>query len=216
MLNPLYCIEINWQGLPGTDWIQAIGAFIAIIAGIYGFIKLFQRDTDRQHQIDSLITLAKESQAQTEHLRKSNELLSDQVKVLHDANKIWDKRTAVAQEHLDLDKKKHRLAIQPIFACEEANGNDNDFLITLVNWGEAGIYQGLETSEVQQAKIITITNPPVTIVKNDTVKIRITVRSLGEIVNFVLLTADAEGSKYSQYVHGTPLKLQFDSPMLRS
>lgn len=49
-------LKIIFENLPITDWVQAIGALIAIIAGIAGFVKLFK--IDQQKQIDSLIKMA--------------------------------------------------------------------------------------------------------------------------------------------------------------
>ncbi len=40
------------HGIQITDWVQALGALIAVIAGIFGFIKLFRKDKDKQIQIE--------------------------------------------------------------------------------------------------------------------------------------------------------------------
>lgn len=59
-----------YGGISITDWVQALGAFIAVIAGIYAFIKLFTRDKDKEKQIQSLTDIAKQSAMQTQHFKK--------------------------------------------------------------------------------------------------------------------------------------------------
>ncbi len=61
----LQVIEFLVLGSSITDWIQALGAIIAIIAVIKGFSQLNKDSKDKQKQIDSLTTLAKESALQT-------------------------------------------------------------------------------------------------------------------------------------------------------
>ena len=41
-----------------TDWLQAAGALIAIVAAIIGFAKLFRRDKNREKEIKSLTAIA--------------------------------------------------------------------------------------------------------------------------------------------------------------
>lgn len=68
--------------LPVTDWIQALGAVIAIIAGIWGFIALFKKDKDKEKQIKSLIGLAEESKKQTAEMIKQSKSMETQIKTM--------------------------------------------------------------------------------------------------------------------------------------
>ncbi len=67
-----------------TDWIQAIGAIIAIIGVFVGFYKLYIDGKNKQNQINVLTDLAKESKEQTIHL-------SAQVDQMIEGNKLQTK-----------------------------------------------------------------------------------------------------------------------------
>jgi len=67
-----YCII--YSDLPITDWIQAIGIFLGFPAALWGIIKLFKKDKERQIEISSLASLA-ESQA------KMIQMISEQIEI---------------------------------------------------------------------------------------------------------------------------------------
>jgi len=82
------CLKhITFDNLSITDWIQAFGAVIAIIAAIIGFITLFQRDINKQKQIDSLVKLAEQSELQTKEMRETNKTIVKQFNLLLVAQK---------------------------------------------------------------------------------------------------------------------------------
>lgn len=60
------------QASSTTDWIQAVGAIIAIVGVIWNFRQLIKDSKEKQSQIDKLGKLAKQS-------KKANELLKSQI-----------------------------------------------------------------------------------------------------------------------------------------
>lgn len=109
------------KSLPITDWIQAVGAIIAIIAGIWGFISLFKKDEDKQRQIDSLTKLAEESKNQTQQMIEQIRLMREQTELM---KKSGDRE--------DLERKNN---IKPSFVYGGGQGDSNGFLHHLRNDG---------------------------------------------------------------------------------
>ena len=72
---------------PLTDWIQALGAVIAIVAGVWGFITLFRKDEDKEKQIKSLTQLAEENKRQSDIMEKQLENISKQTNIMFDVYK---------------------------------------------------------------------------------------------------------------------------------
>src|SRR5450759_4763053 len=121
--------KIVFDNLPFTDWVQTIGALIAIIAGIAGFVKLFKMDTDQQKQIDSLIKMAEQSEIQAnqsinmvEYLHESNTLLSEQVTLLQKAISTWDKDADISQKRLEHEEKARKHLNLPRFELQHCTG----------------------------------------------------------------------------------------------
>lgn len=110
------------KGLPITDWIQAVGAVIAIIAGIWGFISLFKKDEDKQRQIDSLTKLAEESKNQTEQMINQIKLMREQTDLM---KKSGDRE--------DLERKN---TIKPNFVYGGGGSESNGFIHRLRNDGK--------------------------------------------------------------------------------
>ena len=110
------------KGLPITDWIQAVGAIIAIIAGIWGFISLFKKDEDKQRQIDSLTKLAEESKNQTKQMIEQIRLMREQTELM---KKSGDRE--------DLERKNN---IKPSFVYGGGSSESNGFIHRLRNDGK--------------------------------------------------------------------------------
>lgn len=85
-------------GIKITEWTQAFGSLIAIIAAIVGFIKLFRESKDQQSQIHSLSILAKESKEHTLHL-------SSQVDQMIQGNKLQLEYISLFQNYVSTNIK---------------------------------------------------------------------------------------------------------------
>lgn len=116
-----------------TDWIEAAGSVIAIIAAVIGFVKLFLKDKKREQEVRSLTHIAEtqqqhlqkmqqtleETQKQTEQLviqsgemRESNRLYKRHVELLSDSiehNKVHQ------QQLLEIRKAERKNDIRPRF-----------------------------------------------------------------------------------------------------
>src|SRR5882762_6721081 len=80
--------QFIYGGIPITDWIQAIGALIGVVGGVYAFFKLFSRDNDKEKQINGLIKMVEQTTMQTQqlsnqsgHMEESNRLFKEQIQV---------------------------------------------------------------------------------------------------------------------------------------
>ena len=102
--------EINsWLVIGGiklTEWIQALGTFIAIPAAIVGFVKLFRKNRQLQQQIDSLATLAEQAIKQTDIVRK-------QYLIQKDDHEINRERRSDEKQDIEFAKTIRKEKIKP-------------------------------------------------------------------------------------------------------
>lgn len=102
-----------------TDWLQGIGAFIAIPAAIITFIKLLIKDKERVAQIKTLSDMMLESQKQTQQfeyqtllMKESNDIFKEQLTVIASSLK-QDKD--LKSNMLELEHRKRKSEIRPRF-----------------------------------------------------------------------------------------------------
>jgi hypothetical protein len=128
-----------------TDWIQAFGTLIAIIAAIFSFTKLFRRDKEKDSQIGALTTLAenqtninstmtlqlKEQEKQTSILREFLELF------LHSESEK-SKSVEFQKALFELEQKKRKLDIRPMFSFSGGRSNGAELFWKLRNNGHRG------------------------------------------------------------------------------
>jgi hypothetical protein len=120
MNNNWFCIDPNPPKI--TDWLQALGAVIAVIAAIWGFIKLFVRDKNREKEIKSLIDIA---DAQQQNLAKVQALLEEAQKQTAE----FIVQSNEMKESNSLNKKHLEILTQSI----EQNKNHQDKLLAIKN-----------------------------------------------------------------------------------
>ena len=109
-----YCFI--YSDLPITDWIQAIGIFLGFPAALWGMIKLFKKDKERQIEISSLASLA-ESQT------KITEKISEQI---------------------DIEKKRHLNYIMPFLnIIETPTYIFQNFTLVITNTGGRCKFKGV-------------------------------------------------------------------------
>lgn len=109
-------------GIPLTDWIQTFGSFIAVIAVIVGFYQLFKDSKEKQNQIDTLTSLAKESKEQTIHLASQvdqmivgNNLQTRYISLFQITVSTNEESLKIQQEKNNLDKQLRKNEIRPNF-----------------------------------------------------------------------------------------------------
>jgi hypothetical protein len=221
MTNP----TVIFDNLPITDWIQAVGAVIAIIAAVIGFCKLFKRDTDKQRQIESLARLAEQSEIQSnqlinfaEYLNQSNVLLTEQVSLIQEIVKVSEKDQTTTQLRVENEAKMRKLQNLPRFEYAHGMGNINSFTLDLVNKGKIGKVISIEElMEDNNTNIQLLTAIDTLIDQNDKIRIRITpketIKSLQSAqLNFNLHFSDIEENHYIQHIHGIALKPKVNFP----
>ena len=150
--------SLLFGGIPLTDWLQAIGAIIAIIAAIVGFIQLYKDSKEKQSQINTLTKLANESALQTNHLSsqvdemiKGNTLLTENVNLIQRTVSIKEESLNIQHEKNELDKQQRKNEIKPVFTIIQHNLNDNRIILNLQV--ERGIAKFIKVEEQQVEKI---------------------------------------------------------------
>lgn len=114
--------SLLFGGIPLTDWLQAIGAIVAIVGVIVGFYQLFKDSKEKQSQIDTLTALAKESKEQTIHLAsqvdqmiEGNNLQSRYISLYKITVSTNEELLKIQQEKNNLDKQLRKHEIRPNF-----------------------------------------------------------------------------------------------------
>jgi hypothetical protein len=217
--------KILINNLPITDWIQAIGALVAIIGALIAFLKLFKRDLDKQKQIDSLYKMAEQSEIQAnqlinlaEYINKSNSLLSQQVSLIQEILISSEKDNEKTQERIEVENKLRKNQNLPRFEFLHGSGNLESFVLDFENKGKIGKIKGIESLEDNKISNVNLLNAvDSNIDENGRLRIRIMPNS--EIktpqsanINFRILFSDIEGNDYYQLVSGNMLKPKVSFP----
>lgn len=184
------CLEFG--GIKITDWIQSIGAAIAILAAIAGFYKLYQDMKDQQKQIDSLSILAEQSKEQTKQLAL-------QVEQMNIANEIQEKRRMT-----HFNQRKHD--IRPFFIIERMAGSkESNLTYTLKNKGDTAIIKEVKfvLEKNDELNYSEYYNKSIIFDENFTIFIKPMIdgskRAVG-CLNIKLSYSDKEGTYYYQNV----------------
>ncbi len=95
-----------------TDWISSIGAIVGVPLIIWGIIKLFLKDKDKERKINALISIAKSQDQITLELKKQVEQLSKQTaefayqsNLMLESNQILEKQIELLANFLDQSKE---------------------------------------------------------------------------------------------------------------
>jgi len=130
--------SLLFGGIPLTDWLQAIGALVAIVGVIWGWIQFRKDSKEKQTQIDILTVLAAESKKQTIHLSshvdemiKGNTLLTENVNLIQRTVSINEESLNIQHEKNELDKQQRKNEIKPVFTIIQYNLNDNIIILNL-------------------------------------------------------------------------------------
>jgi hypothetical protein len=215
--------KIVYENLPITDWVQSVGALIAIIAAVIGFVKLFKRDTDRQKQIDSLIKLAEQSEIQAnqlinmaEYLNQSNTLLSEQVSLLQEATSAWGKDADIALKRLEHEAKTHKHLNLPRFELRRCIGHGTEVHQIFINKGKLCTLEKVESLKNRGLCLLTQKNTIIDTGGEIEVKVIFDTSIHSSELNFTIFFSDIESNHYIQHVHGNPMKPKIDLPTEKS
>jgi len=138
--------EVNeyllFGNIPITEWIQAFGALIAIIAAIVGFLHLSQRNNETQSQINSLTNLATQSEIQSEQLTaqveqmiEGNKIQTEYLEILQKSLLINQLDSEAKEKQRLLDKKRRKFEIRPKIIYAGAAGGPRAMNYTFKNMG---------------------------------------------------------------------------------
>jgi len=108
-----------FDGIPLTDWLQAIGAIIAIIAVIYGWSQLRKDSKEKQTQIDTLTALAKETALQTQEMIEGNRLQIEHLKKYEEHIEIIKSSNQREAEKRESEIQLRISEVKPKFNLEE-------------------------------------------------------------------------------------------------
>lgn len=120
-------------GISITDWIQSVGAVVAIIAAIVGFIQLFRKSNEAQQQINDLTTLAQQSEiqsqqltAQVEQMIEGNKLQEKHIMLLEKSIEISESDSELIKEQRRLEEQRRSFDIRPRIEKDGAAGTKEE------------------------------------------------------------------------------------------
>lgn len=223
-----------------TDWISAIAAAIGIPLALLGFIKLIQKDKDKQAQLDSLKEIAEyqkninsqlqeqvgqltiqsgEFQYQSSLMFESNQLLEKQISLF---SNYFEERQATEKEKFELEQQKRVLEIKPHFIFAGGVSSPDYFQLKLKNKGGTAQNFVIERTNAEFA-IINDIQPNVIIESGQILKLQGYANSEktylnGNTVNYEinLQFLDVDGNTYYQRISRQNHNYIIDNPVLRS
>lgn len=217
---------LNPYGISITDWIQAFGAIIAIAGAIFAFVKLFQKDRDKQSQIDSLAKIAEESENQTrqltyqvEQMNESNKIQSEYLQLFQESLSLTKDKAKLEEETRLLDEKRRKLAIMPRLEFSTSLRALDFYSLDLINKGEKAkilSYEELEKNSVTHSMDNLIKSE---ISNNQSISITFKPKPFGLsirecFVEIKLFIEDQDGTKYYQLISGPGSKISINPPVL--
>ena len=139
-------LESNYQllisGISITEWIQSIAALVAIVGGIVGFVTFWRKDKDKEKKINSLISIAEQSENQTrelsnqvEQMIKSNQLQIRYLELLEKNVEIAKYNQTQQEEKLEIDKERRKVNIKPKFRYDFSLKSQHEVKYVLINDG---------------------------------------------------------------------------------
>ncbi len=202
--------QFVYGGISITDWIQAIGALIAIIAGIFAFIKLFLRDKEKEQQIKNLTDIAKQSSMQTQqlssqagHMEESNRLFKEQIDVLKERLLLAKGDIEIKEKEREIEIRVRKNNIKPLFYQE--NGFGSIELLKLILRNKGGECKILRVDVIDGEDLLKIDESIYNSVISKNEDVTLCFRSLDERRNannidyiFDLVYENIDGNKYSQ------------------
>ena len=176
------------QYAPITDWVQAFGAVIAIVAGVWGFITLFKKDENKEKQINSLIELSKENKRQ--------------------ADAMWQLYRQNVVSRLN--------DIKPEFVYKDRNTLGINYEIVLVNKGK-GFAKNItfETIKTNIEKIVVKIHESAIINSNENLELLFTFKINSHLSVFLDATIkfqDQDGTEYEQNLKVEQWKVYLTPP----
>lgn len=202
--------QFIYGGIPITDWVQALGALIGVLGGVYAFYKLFTRDKDKEKQIDSLIKMAEQTTMQTQqlsnqsgHMEESNRLFREQIEVFKEGLLLQRSDQEQKEREKEIERRLRKNDIKPLFYQDNGSGTNTNLRIDLKNKG--GQARTLKIEMIEGADYLRIDER----VYNNTVAkgedVTLVFRSLDESRNannfeylFDLVFENMDSDKYSQ------------------
>ena len=216
---------LNLGGIPITDWIQAAGAFIGIIAAFYGFYKLFRKNEELQSQITSLKLISEQSENQSRSLAEQVEQMIEANKIQLDSYELLKLYFSASIEAKEFNKKEAELRkIQEKHLNKpklEWNGSmhlTDRVELRLKNNGEiANIVEFVELSKnTTNHNIKSIIGQSVE--KKEDIKILFTAKPFGLVprecyVDIQLIIQDKFGNEYTQILEGPTERIKVEAPI---
>ncbi len=133
-----------------TDWITAIAALFGIGPIVWGLVKLFLKDKEKeerlkffQEQVDELKRQTSEYQYQSTLMRAANDLLEKQINLQTD---IYLKTQDVETKKLEIEKIKRISDTKPHFVFQTAISSPDVFKLKLRNNGATADNIRIESS----------------------------------------------------------------------
>lgn len=188
---------------------EAIGVVGSLIAIIVSLIKLFRKDRDRQKQIDSLTTIAKESKVQTD-------IFPGQLKILTENNALYSKDLEISEKIRELNKQMRKSNIKPDFdRLPSKLGKLNKEQIFINKGGLATIIEIVPGSNNEVRILATETYKNKTIKKGEkwSIKFATSDKCHDKIktcnADLKILLKDEDGNKYEFTIYGRVNNLKF-------
>ncbi|MBP7555987.1 MAG: hypothetical protein KA821_06970 [Chitinophagaceae bacterium] len=234
----MFLLDIPISSL--TDWISAIAAAIGIPLAFLGFIKLIQKDKDKQAQLNSLKEIAEyqkninsqlqeqvgqltiqsgEFQYQSSLMFESNQLLEKQIGLF--SNYFQDRRTTESEKY-ELEQQKRVLEIKPHFIFAGGSSSPGYFQLKLKNNGGTAQKFVIERTNAEFA-IINDVDQNVIIESGQILTLKGSANSEktywnGNTVNYEinLQFTDVDGNVYYQRIKRLNHNYMIDNPVLRS
>lgn len=149
-------------------WVE-IAKAIGALATFGAFVVLFRKDKDKQKQIEELTKIAEQLEGQNSLIKKSNELLSQQLDVLS-KEQSGELQSSEAQEKLiELEAKKIRLSAMPRIVTwgGQSRPQRHELQIRILNKGE---FAEIKKYEVVSGDLVIGTNSlPIALDKGDSI-----------------------------------------------
>lgn len=136
ILNVHVWYGFEWFGISVADWIVAIAALIGTFFAIKGYYRLISDDKNQQEQINKLTSIAGNLEAQNEILKKSNDLLSEQIDVLRNSAVLVKQDNEGAKKLAEIQEKKLKLSVRPYFKSHGMGWSPQDVHFKIDNFGE--------------------------------------------------------------------------------
>ena len=210
-------LQVNEYLIKGSsvpDWLQAIGAIIAIVGVIWGWIQFRKDSKVKQTQIDTLTVLATESKEQTIHLAsqvdqmiEGNKLQTEYISLFQKYVSFSKQSIQLTEEQKKLNEKRNKLTIRPFFTLGEVTRNEHFITLPVINYGETTTiidYLELDNNSMKSdivnglnkgfpkntALILSLSHFPPERKKDEC------------SINIKIIYEDIQGNKYSQIIEG--------------